>query len=327
MRLEKNSWLAALVFLAVACDKADLPPEGLTNKLNMAVTELSVNQNYQLKVSSTVNRGDNDTSLAYLNISEHGHVIGTQPLPLVGAAVSSNEGERQCAGTFTSTFDELLPATTYYCRAWLLIDGNYVYGAQDSVRTPCPCAEQEALHYLGHNYPLVSIGKQCWMQQNLRAGIVLPPTQQQSIAAPLEKYCYNNDCTGDEGAFYQWYEAIDYSEETGRGVCPAGWHIPAIEEWQELLDAVNQNAVSLTAGSEGMPANADSAGFAGVLGGIVLSGQAQPFHNQEKVGYWWSSTQLGGSAQCFSLSHAYTQANLIELPIEAGANVRCLKDR
>jgi len=54
----------------------------------------------------------------------------------------------------------------------------------------------------------------------------------------IEKYCYGDDeanCTTD-GGFYQWDEAMQYTETEGtQGICPADWHIPTDAE-QNTLD-------------------------------------------------------------------------------------------
>ena len=55
----------------------------------------------------------------------------------------------------------------------------------------------------------------------------------------IEKYCFGNlsaSCTTlGYGGLYQWDEAMQYVTTPGtQGICPTGWHIPTIEEFEIL---------------------------------------------------------------------------------------------
>ncbi len=117
----------------------------------------------------------------------------------------------------------------------------------------------------GHTYPVVKIGDQYWMGENLqctkydtqseRAGDILPRSLS-SIYAPYYtdgRSAYTED-SGDLtfnqrknlGLLYNWAAAVGLSTESvvksrvtafsGRrqGICPNGWHVPTNAEWDAL---------------------------------------------------------------------------------------------
>lgn len=90
----------------------------------------------------------------------------------------------------------------------------------------------------GNHYPVVTIGNQTWMAENLkttkyRNGEVIPTTTY-SIGAEVEpkyQWGYNNDENQVEsyGRLYTWFTQADTRE-----VLPLGWHVPSDEDWKQL---------------------------------------------------------------------------------------------
>lgn len=90
----------------------------------------------------------------------------------------------------------------------------------------------------GNVYPVVQIGSQCWMAENLRTsryrdGSVIPNvtgaiawTQMNSGAC----CSFENSSSYDAafGKLYNWYAA------SNPNLCPQGWHVPTDAEWQQL---------------------------------------------------------------------------------------------
>lgn len=86
-------------------------------------------------------------------------------------------------------------------------------------------------------YKLIGIGTQCFMAENLRIGTMISGDKTPQNSKLIEKWCYDNnlDLCENEGAFYNWDEAMNASKEKGaKGICPDGWHIPTDEEFIEL---------------------------------------------------------------------------------------------
>lgn len=105
-------------------------------------------------------------------------------------------------------------------------------------------------------YNIAKIGQQWWMAENLNIGIPLSITQNAENNSIIEKYCYDDDLNNCKiyGGLYPLYEITDYSlyqipeeikdwsqldlqDTVGiQGICPAGWHLPAPGEWDELIN-------------------------------------------------------------------------------------------
>ncbi len=130
----------------------------------------------------------------------------------------------------------------------------------------------------GQVYKAACIGKQIWMAQNL------------NYNAP-GSVCYQDDPKNCAifGKLYPWNVAMNGaasdSSNPGKvqGVCPKGWHIPSLSEWNQLIVATgtngNNNAASkalrststdTTAGGWGAPSYGiatNSTGFSALPGG------------------------------------------------------------
>jgi uncharacterized protein (TIGR02145 family) len=92
------------------------------------------------------------------------------------------------------------------------------------------------------SYGTVQIGNQCWMTRNLNVGnpIAYSPTNNSVV----EKRCYGNhpDNCDKYGGLYQWDEMMNYATNEGaQGICPSGWHIPTLNEWNILMSQLGGN--------------------------------------------------------------------------------------
>jgi len=91
----------------------------------------------------------------------------------------------------------------------------------------------------GNVYHTVKIGTQVWMAENLKTtkyndASSIPNLTDNAgwVGLTSGAYCwYNNDAITNKniyGALYNWYAV-----NTGK-LCPGGWHIPAISEWETM---------------------------------------------------------------------------------------------
>jgi uncharacterized protein (TIGR02145 family) len=90
----------------------------------------------------------------------------------------------------------------------------------------------------GKIYKWVKIGTQVWMAQNLDYGRFVHTKEKQLDNNVVEKYCYENNehiCKLN-GGLYQLYEAIYYDDRQSTDICPEGWHLPSIDEWDLFIN-------------------------------------------------------------------------------------------
>ena len=145
--------------------------------------------------------------------------------------------------------------------------------------------------YDGNEYPVVQIGSQCWMAENLRVSHS-PKTGSNIVVTAVNNYgskmaaWYNNDqstyAVKRYGLLYNWCAAMDTANPSGyvevataantsnqfsftpsgnhQGVCPVGWHVPTDAEWNAMELEVNGSDVSGSTGYRGSHAGKLSTG-------------------------------------------------------------------
>jgi len=185
------------------------------------------------------------------------------------------------------------------------------------------------VNYGGKYYNTVLIGNQCWLKENLDVGTMITGDLNQTDNSTLEKYCYNNvpsNCT-TYGGLYQWNETMQYvTNEGAKGICPTGWHIPTLAEFQTLTTTVGNdgNALKAIGQGSGSGAGTNTSGFSALLAGDrSFNGY---FYNLD-YGYFWSSTEFSASTAYFL--YLYYSDSVIYLIVDRkdyGFSVRCLKD-
>jgi len=206
------------------------------------------------------------------------------------------------------------------------------------------------------NYPVVKIGTQVWMAENLRTtkyrdGVTSIPLVEDNntwmyLTTPAYCWFMNNESTyGVHGVLYNWYVV-----NTGN-LCPSGWHVPSDAEWttlQDYLIATGYNYDGTTSGNKiakamsattrwspssvaGSPGNTDypgkrnASGFSAFASGYRIS--TGTFSAIGTHSYWWSSTPEGSSYAY----HRLIQYNTVDITRfnynrKMGMYVRCIKD-
>ena len=197
----------------------------------------------------------------------------------------------------------------------------------------------------GNSYPTVNIGSQQWMAKNLTTekyndGTLIPNVQNELDWKSTKSGAWcnyeNNSVNGSNyGKLYN-----GFAVQTQK-LCPTGWHIPTKIEWDTLfnyLGGIQVAGSKLKAVSNLFEAGANTdatnaSNFSGLPGGVRNVDGA--FYNLTRIGYYWSSTQVG-SISFYNTSyktfyvyylHAYQSAVIDDNPPELrGFSVRCLKD-
>lgn len=99
----------------------------------------------------------------------------------------------------------------------------------------------------GNVYKTAKVGNQIWMAQNLR---LENPNTLDDCSSNYYDYTIKDEAVLQKyGHHYGWMTAMliscKYEEQLAKseiqqphqGLCPTGWHIPSIDEWQELFNA------------------------------------------------------------------------------------------
>lgn len=203
-----------------------------------------------------------------------------------------------------------------------------------------PCQGEATLTYQDYTYDLVEIGGQCWFAENLRSSNFLNGENipLHSIENPVEgtspiyKAAYDDDSLSVEenGFLYSWYATDD-----SRGICPLGWHVPAVEEFQTLFEAVGGISIAAFKLKAQPPIwnGEDSFGYTALPSGkadYTLPGGGGGYEFLGSYAYYWTNTSTGPvSAYYVLLWQENMNAQLYPSTgnfAEDGMSVRCLKD-
>jgi uncharacterized protein (TIGR02145 family) len=177
----------------------------------------------------------------------------------------------------------------------------------------------------GEVYHYTQIGDQVWMAENLN---YLPDSGVSNCYSFQEDHC-------------RLFGRL-YGFETAQTVCPGGWHLPTIEEWQTLGDFVDtelggsgrlgseENPVwdigEALMGVDGWrwpPDQAGSFGFFALPGGFHLDGGPGGSLATEAV-FWSASLD---NETTFQIDQ-WSASTLAQFPVRAGleGSVRCIRD-
>jgi len=188
-----------------------------------------------------------------------------------------------------------------------------------------------------NNYKTISIGKQTWMAENLRVkhfknGDKLEEFSEEKIWSELKNPAwtnYNFDATYDRsyGKIYNWLAVHDK-----RGICPSGWRLPKIGDWQVLSAYIGKHysgALLKEVGySKWKTPNSEASnsyGFTGVPGGLI--DEESKFKKIGELGSWWSSSVY--SNDYITTANLFFSDSKLEIGATSnshGLSVRCIKE-
>lgn len=245
-----------------------------------------------------------------------------------------------------------------------LLQARFVAGEFDG--RPCPDVPT-VTDIDGNIYTTVQIGCQCWMRENLRTTHYAngtPVPMDTAKYSDYESYRYYPD--HDErnvpvfGYLYNWDAAIgenapsDANPSGVQGICPDGWHLPSMLEFDDLESHVSSidRYVCDNEGSHIGKALADTSswddfsseeahllhspghdraannatGFSALPAGDVIGGPENYFHQSA---YFWTSSEFSS----FQAPYRYVDHDMPVFGINynsnkrTGRSVRCVKNR
>ena len=160
--------IVAIVVFISSCEKEDAE-DGSGNTIEkglelstIAVTDISL---------YTASSGGIITSNGNSIITESGVCWSTDSMPTFE---DNRTLDMVVGGQFSSSLTSLTSNTTYHVRAYATINEGTVYGNELSFTTsqigsgPCEPGTMSVTDIDGNTYGVISIGNQCWMQENLR---------------------------------------------------------------------------------------------------------------------------------------------------------------
>ena len=201
-----------------------------------------------------------------------------------------------------------------------------------------PCLNQSSYSYYGHDYALVSIGDQCWFQENLRStqyanGDAIPQIQSEADWNSTGQGAYSlyDDDTALAsvyGLLYNWTTTVD-----PRGACPTGWSVASEGEWNELINTVGGATVAggalkeagTTHWSSPNTGATNSSGFTALPAGERSYGSAG-FNGVNTDAYFWTSTYSGSAARSVRLLYNDDGVTPSSISSQRGQSIRCLRN-
>ncbi|MDR2579869.1 MAG: hypothetical protein LBC85_02605 [Fibromonadaceae bacterium] len=182
----------------------------------------------------------------------------------------------------------------------------------------------------GKKYKYVEIGTQTWMAENLNYNA-------------NGSRCYGNNLANCEkyGRLYDWAMALDIPSwwntnllgaaiaERVTEICPAGWRLPNLEEWTELVSYAggNNTAVEKLKTVDHWASaldGTDEFGFSVLPSGSFVNNY---FTNVERVAYFWTTTEFNTNiaySRCIAIGTNPSVDCLY--PKISFLSIRCLKN-
>ncbi len=215
------------------------------------------------------------------------------------------------------------------------------------------------------DYAQVTIGTQVWMAENYccykydteseayKAGVKSVSISNEQVYTPyfadvskvkLPDYM-NESHRAKLGYLYNWAAAVGVADglkqtenftEPRQGICPNGWHIPTLAEWNTLIDFIEKSDgkgiasagkyLKTTSGWNENGNGSDSYGFAVLPGGFSY---ATSIYQVGFLSHFWTAT-VGGSSKekAFERTFAYDSDQCGSDPYDKniGQSVRCVKN-
>ena len=201
----------------------------------------------------------------------------------------------------------------------------------------------------GNNYKTTIIGSQEWMAENLKVSKFNDGSAIKNLTTnddwyknkDIPAWCYyNNDVSNNVkyGKLYNWY-VVNQSMNGLKNVCPIGWHVPSISEWDELISFLGGDNVAAGKMKEVGEKNwnnpnvdaTNSSLFTALPAGVRLDYDGR-FNGLGYDSNWWSSTEADNTyssvaeALTRDVDHDDASSEETSEGFISGVSIRCLKD-
>ncbi len=190
----------------------------------------------------------------------------------------------------------------------------------------------------GFQYNTIRMGTQTWTAENLnvtrfRNGDPIMEAQtmdewREADLAGIPAWCYYNEDAENApqfGKLYNWHAVRD-----PRGLAPAKWHIPNLEEWTRMFTFIggNQKAGSILKDSTGWHENGNGTSMTGFAAKPSGSRDfSSNFKGVNRFGYWWVNEEHGAeTAWGIDMGFSYRNINIFAFRKGNGFAVRCVRN-
>ncbi len=258
-------------------------------------------------------------------------------------------------GDFSSNMTGLSPETLYYARAYSTNADNTVYGNIVKFETLAIETDEEPgtiTDIDGNSYQIATINNRKWIAENIRTTrfnngdyIKHAGDHDNWISAGEEEtgaWCwYDNDSNNEllYGKLYNWYVVNDE-----RNICPEGWSVPTIEEWNEMVSYLGEYQVAggklKSTRTEPDPhprwdipntGATNESKYSGLPGGARWQCYGVYYYAYRGTnGFWWTSSEYQETAAWSTMLTFYEHGNhsFIGRSFKRlGFSVRCIKNQ
>lgn len=190
----------------------------------------------------------------------------------------------------------------------------------------------------GNEYPIVKIGEQYWIAENLKVTRLNDGTPIIKNEMKLAEWCeyeepayaaYNFDEKNAQKYGYLYNKYTVYTDK----ICPEGWSVPSDNDWgvlgQTLGGTEDQYANWARVGnalkSAEWGAGTNTSGFSALPGGFLMSSSSNPegtmFSNLGNEANWWTNDSMTGRTISGNSLDRYMFPNV------CGLSIRCIYNR
>ena len=233
-------------------------------------------------------------------------------------------------------------------------------GDEPPIPMPIEC-DSQVTDVDGNSYEVVTIGEQCWMAENLRTtkyadGTSIPKGSPYDtiITAEIKYYDFNKEFAPEASSFgilydhleltskYYTWAAASREAQFGnlgaivQGVCPDGWRLPNLNDWNQLVNFVGLNAACTNLNSDvlGMWYHLNQNEFIPGLNTFGFNAEANGirsftgFNSAPGVnGFYWSATNYADNFAAMTpvLSGELDYVQFVQRDKALGVCVRCIR--
>lgn len=211
-------------------------------------------------------------------------------------------------------------------------------GCDSVVKIKASLCPAEATDADNNTYNTVVVAELCWTRENMTTTHYAEcTTSGQTAGAEAESMIYNTPTHPDEaanlstyGRLYTWGAAtgtIDPSKPFVQGICPCGWHIPTVQELEDLntipADDLRSTELWLTPNT-----NTNATGFTSLPAGFY-NADLNRFEDMGGITYYWSSVNPAASTNyttALKIPYYCDHMEIVNRVADAAFSVRCVLD-